>query len=959
MKAKPLTLARTSAVALATASALFVLSSPAAAQEITHGQAAATNIFNGNLRDLPVIEEFVPGRSVMEGPKRRIYPRGEGPLNWTTLDQPDPLLAVQQRASAGLKFGSTSRAFTTPTLNFDGQGNSFVSPPDTVGDIGPTYYIQMINGGSGTPFQVFNKSTGVSVAGPTNLHTLWSGSGACSSGRGDPIVNYDQLANRWVLSEFAGSGNHLCVYVSQTSDPVAGGWYAYDFSVPQFPDYPKYGVWNDAYYVGTNENAPTVYALDRAKMLAGDSSAAYVRLTAPALSGFGFQMMQPADADGTTAPPAGSPGMLFRQRDDEVHNAGSNNSTEDYLEIWNFDVDFSSPGSSTLTKAQDIAMAEFESELCGLSSFECAPQPGTANGLDPLREVVMHRVQYRNMGSYEVMVGNFVTDVAGGSSDHHGIRWFELRRTTGASNWTLHQEGTWAPDSHHRWMGSIAMDGSGNIALGYSISSSTLFPGMRYVGRTSGDTAGTMTTGEITIVAGSSSQTGSTRWGDYSSMNVDPVDECTFWYTNEYMPSGGSWTTRIASFRFDSPTCTGGIGECGNDTVEGGEQCDGSDLGSCPLGPCDPDCTCPDPVCGNNVVESGESCDGSQLGSCSVGPCDGDCTCPAPVCGNDIIEEGEACDGTATGDCPTGSCAVNCQCPDPACGNNVVETGEECDGTQDSACPGQCNAAGSGADECQCQSTTGDCCEVNQEGEAGCSDPTIEACVCALDPFCCDEFFGYWDSICVDEVDSFGCGTCEGGPTTTTTTTAPPTTTTTTTTTTVPTGGLPDCPATSSGVCDGPLKGSLSIKDNGGSTKLLKWKWLKGSIPVPTVFGDPVFGDTGLATCVYNTTLASELQVAGGTGWSSNSKGFKYKDTTLSQHGVKIIKLQSGNSSKLQLQARGESTPMPTPAGPGIMFDMSAGVVVQMHSATGNCWSTGFSSVDVKKNRANLFKAKK
>jgi hypothetical protein len=711
---------------------MLPVSASAQAQQISHGQAVAARTFTGNLRELPLVEEFLPGRSVMEGPKRRLYPRGTGPLNWTTLDQPDPLLHLQRSVSGALQYRASSRAFSAPLLNTDGLGNSFVKPPDTVGDVGPTYYIQMTNGSGGTPFLVINKHTGATVAGPTSLHSLWPGSGACASGRGDPIVLYDQLAGRWLLSEFASSGNHLCVYVSRTGDPVAGGWHAYDFSVPQFPDYPKYGVWNDAYYVGTNESSPAVYALDRDRMLAGDPTASFVRLTAPDLAGFGFQMMQPADADGLAAPPAGSPGLLFRQRDDEVHNGASNNPAEDYLEIWNFDVDFVTPGNSTLSKVQDLAMAEFESELCGLTSFECVPQPGTTTRLDPLREVVMNRVQYRNFGDYEVLVGNFVTDVAGGNADHHGIRWFELRRTGGGA-WTLHQEGTWAPDSHHRWMGSIAMDSGGNIALGYSVSSSTVFPGIRYVGRTAGDPAGAMTTGEATIVNGSSSQAAGTRWGDYSSMNVDPVDGCTFWYTNEYMPASGSWTTRIASFRFDNASCQGGNAECGNGIVESGEQCDGSDPGLCPVGPCDPDCSCPAPVCGNNIIESGENCDGSELGGCVAGPCDPDCTCPAPVCGN-----------------------------------NIVEAGEQCDGTQSSACPGPCNAAGSGAEQCQCQSVVvSDCCEA-VSGETGCSDPVVEACVCSSDPYCCDID---WDNLCVSEVESFGCGSCSVLVTTTTTTT--------------------------------------------------------------------------------------------------------------------------------------------------------------------------------------------
>ncbi len=205
----------------------------------------------------------------------------------------------------------------------------------------------------------------------------------------------------------------------------------------------------------------------------------------------------------------------MRHRDDEVHNPGSNDPGADFLEIWEFAVDFATPANSTFTLAATISVTEFESELCGLSSFECVPQPGTGVELDPLREVVMWRLQYRNFGTHQTLVGTFVTDVDGGAADHHGMRWFELRRV-GTGAWSLFQEGTYAPDADHRWLGSIAMDGSGNIALGYSISSSTTFPGIRYVGRTAGDSGGTMTTGEITVVAGGASQTSSERWGDYS-----------------------------------------------------------------------------------------------------------------------------------------------------------------------------------------------------------------------------------------------------------------------------------------------------------------------------------------------------------------------------------------------------------------------------------------------------------
>ena len=494
-------------------------------------------VFNGDLRDLPVVRGPRPGDPAIEIPRRQ-YPRpGQDRATAPRAPGPDPLLDRQLAALPAL-----DRAFTTPT-DFAGQGFSGVNPPDTVGDVGPTFYIQMINGPGGSLVVIYNKNGTVAV-GPFELDSL--GTGSCASGLGDPIVLYDRLAGRWMLSEFSDSGNNLCVYVSQTGDPISGGWFNYQFQAPDFPDYPKYAVWPDAYYIATNESLPAVYALDRGQMLAG-GVATFQRFTAAALAGFPFQALTPSDIDGASIPPVGSPGYFIRHRDDEVHNVGSNNATQDFLEIWEFDVDFAAPGNSTFTGPTNIAVAEFDSDLCGLSSFDCFPQPGTATRLDPLREVVMWRSQYRNFGTHETIVGNFVTDVDG--ADRGGIRWFELRRTGGA--WSLFQEGTYSPDTTNRWMGSIAMDVSGNIALGYSAGSSTVFPGIRYTGRLAGDPAGAMPQVETTVVIALGSN-GSNRWGDYSSMNVDPVDDCTFWYTNEYATTAGTWNTRIASFRFTS-----------------------------------------------------------------------------------------------------------------------------------------------------------------------------------------------------------------------------------------------------------------------------------------------------------------------------------------------------------------------------------------------------------------------
>ncbi len=492
------------------------------------------------VRDLPVYEpEYWLDREINPRLSLNVIPDELLDYQGGLPGGVDSLLALQQNAPQ-----ATADGFTTPILNFAGQGFTGVNPPDTVGEVGPDYYIQVINSGGGGVFRVYNKENGSSVAGPFAIDSLAFGTGSCASGYGDGIVLYDQLAGRWMLSEFASSGNHLCVYISQTSDPL-GSWWGYDFATPNFPDYPKYAVWPDAYYVSTNENSSAAYALERAKMLAGQA-ATMQRITIADLAGFSFQALIPSDLDGATPPPAGTPNYFMRHRDDEVHNPGSNNPSQDYLEIWQFHVDWTTPANSSFTGPYNVPIAEIDSHLCGLTSFFCFPQQGSSTTLDPLREVVMWRLQYRNFGTHQTLVSNLVTDVD--STDHGGIRWFELRKSAG--NWGLFQEGTYAPDAHSRWMGSAAMDGSGNIAVGYSVSSSSMYPSIRYAGRLASDPLGTLPYGEVAMAAGSAANS-SNRWGDYSSMNVDPVDDCTFWYTNMYNQTS-QWSTRIAKFRFDA-----------------------------------------------------------------------------------------------------------------------------------------------------------------------------------------------------------------------------------------------------------------------------------------------------------------------------------------------------------------------------------------------------------------------
>lgn len=511
-------------------------------------EAVTPTVFNGDLRDLPAPHPWHPGDPIREIPRQRRPSRGLASLPAWPQDafRIDPLVALQQDAQGRGSDGG----FSTLLLNQDGQGFTGVNPPDPSGEVGGAHYIQGINGGGGSLIRIIDKVSGATVTSFT-LDSL--GTANCASGAGDPIILYDHLASRWMLSEFSGSGNRLCVYISQTSDPVSGGWFAYSFTATNFPDYPKYGVWPDGYYVGTNENLPAMYAFDRVQMLAG-APATLQRFTTADLAAFGFQMIPAVDLDGP-APPAGEPAYFIRHNDDEAHS-GSPNAAQDFLQVYEFDVDWATPANTTLTGPVNIGMSEISSNLCGFTTFSCLQQPGAAN-LDPLREPVMNKPIYRNFGTHEVLVGNLVTNVAANVAvdENAAVRWFELRKV-GAGAWTLHQEGTLSGtpcagvcDFPNRWMGSSAMDVSGNFAVAYNVASdTTIHPGLRYSGRLSTDGLNTLPQSENVIVAGTASNS-SLRYGDYNHMSLDESDGCTFYFTGEYNVAT-SWSTRIASFRF-------------------------------------------------------------------------------------------------------------------------------------------------------------------------------------------------------------------------------------------------------------------------------------------------------------------------------------------------------------------------------------------------------------------------
>ncbi len=416
------------------------------------------------------------------------------------------------------------------------------SPADPSLDVGPNHVIQMINGTGGSTFKIWDKSGNV-IQNSTTFDNFMNSASLNGNpgwgGAGDPIVIYDQRADRWLLTEFSSSGNNLYVAVSTTADPT-GSYYTYTINMPSFPDYPKYSVWENEYVITANLGSSDIVALPRADMLAGVSTNAQ-KFTQANFGTIGFQASTPVNMDGTTLPPAGTPSMVMRMTDDAWNGASA-----DALEIWELDIDWATPSNSSFTLTSTLGVSSFDSGLCGYTSFQCIPQPGTNTILDPLRELLMNRIHYRNFGTHESIVCCHSIDLDG--NDWAGIRWYELRRSGGTSGtWSIYQEGTYSPDSDHRWMPTIGLSATGNIGLAYNVSSSSTFPSLRYTGRKECDPLGTMTESETIIVAGTQSN-GSNRWGDYNALGLDPTDGETFWMTGMY----GNSKTRVAAFDIGS-----------------------------------------------------------------------------------------------------------------------------------------------------------------------------------------------------------------------------------------------------------------------------------------------------------------------------------------------------------------------------------------------------------------------
>jgi len=525
---------------------------------------------------------------------------------FTRFPQPDTGGSTGSQTSTFTQFQSLleriSRPVPTmplPLLTFDGidakKGGHNV-PPDTNGDVGPNHYVQAVN----EAFQVFDKN-GNTLSGPTDFDSFFAPlkekgimptpCGKRKIEKTDPIVFYDQIADRWVITDEApntppaadeppGDDFWECIGVSQTGDPVAGGWILYalqhDPANPaRFGDYPKFGLWPDAYYLTMNEHTTPedssfvgvrVYALDRAKMIRGEPTDAVGFTIYP--TGLGKSMsLVPASFRTGNPPPAGEREFLLAV--DAVQG-----DTLTQVKGWLFHVDFVTPANSTLGLGADHT----PNALITVNGFtnpapkKLVPQPLTEQKLDSLGDRMMTPVVYQNRSGAESLWAD-KTVILSYPNGPTGIRWYQFDVTGGTfpatpvqqQDWTNGNDGLW------RWMPSIAVDVNGNMAIGYSVSSPSLFPGIRYAGRLASDPLNDLSQGEAIMTNGGGSQLPThpkpaknegERWGDYTMTTIDPADGLSFWHTNEYYkktpPAGQKmampdWSTTVGKFQFPSP----------------------------------------------------------------------------------------------------------------------------------------------------------------------------------------------------------------------------------------------------------------------------------------------------------------------------------------------------------------------------------------------------------------------
>lgn len=514
-------------VALPAALALSFALAPASAEVLTNPKVRSDSRHDVSppLREMARTAHVGSGLSIaMPEPGHRALPFGPRGT--------DP--AIQQ---SYLPTIHTSTIFSFDAVREDEQN---AQVPDTNGAVGGTQFVEITN----FDYAIYDKATGNVILRPTNTNAIFTGFGGLCEGTspGDPTVLWDKLAGRWVVTYFNYQGNDaLCIAVSTTSDATGSyNRYEYDYGFT-LPDYPKYSVWPDAYYASTNLNGgnsePCAY--DRNAMLAGTTAAAICFEPAQ-----GYSLL-PADLDGTTLPPTGAPNHYLQ--------LGNDTNT---LQEYDFHVNFKRPDKSTFTGPNTITVPTYALACGGFSN--CIPQPNGGELVEGLGDRLMYRLAYRNFGDHETLVTAHNVVPGSGSTAQSAMRWYELRATPAGGGFTVYQAGTYQNKADSLWMGSAAMDKQGNIALGMSVSSAAKEPGVWYTGRLATDKLNKLE--QPTVAAkGSAVESGdSQRWGDYSSMSIDPTDDCTFWYSQMYYnkkhggASSGDWDTRIVSFKFDN-----------------------------------------------------------------------------------------------------------------------------------------------------------------------------------------------------------------------------------------------------------------------------------------------------------------------------------------------------------------------------------------------------------------------